>query len=84
MITLKPNILFITIDSLRADRCYGKIKTSKTPNIDKLIENGIYFSQAFSTADQTGTSISSLFTGAFPIQSGTTQFNFSEKTLNIF
>ena len=84
MITLKPNILFITIDSLRADRCYGKIKTSKTPNIDKLIKNGIYFSQAFSTADQTGTSISSLFTGAFPIQSGTTQFNFSEKTQTYF
>lgn len=81
---MRPNILFITIDSLRADRCRGKIKTSKTPNIDKLINNGIYFSQAFSTADQTGTSISSLFTSSFPIQTGTTQFNFSEETLTYF
>jgi len=81
---MRPNILFITIDSLRADRCQSKIKTSKTPNIDKLISNGVYFSQAFSTADQTGTSISSLFTGSFPIQTGTTQFNFNENTQTYF
>ena len=81
---MRPNILFITIDSLRADRCRSKIKTSKTPNMDKLIDNGIYFSQAFSTADQTGTSISSLFTSSFPIQTGTTQFNFSEDTRTYF
>ena len=36
---MKPNILFIVIDSLRADKCYGNEKTSVTPNIDKLIEN---------------------------------------------
>ncbi len=52
--------------------------------MDKLIDNGIYFSQAFSTADQTGTSISSLFTSSFPIQTGTTQFNFSEDTRTYF
>ncbi|EIJ66141.1 hypothetical protein BD31_I2198, partial [Candidatus Nitrosopumilus salaria BD31] len=43
---MKPNILFLVIDSMRSDKCYGKNKTSITPNIDSLIKQGIYFSQA--------------------------------------
>ena len=39
MSTLRvKNILFIIIDSLRADKFHGDEKTSKTPNIDKLIK----------------------------------------------
>ena len=43
---MKHNILFITIDSLRADKVYGQNKSSLTPNMDSLINNGIYFTQA--------------------------------------
>ena len=59
---MKPNILFIVIDSLRADKCHGEKKTSVTPNIDSLIENGTYFSQNITAAPSTIPSISSIFT----------------------
>jgi len=32
----RPNVLFIGIDSFRGDKCFGKNKSSKTPNIDKI------------------------------------------------
>ena len=38
---LKKNIVFFLIDGLRADQCHGENKSSKTPNIDLLIKNGI-------------------------------------------
>ena len=34
----KPNILFIIIDALRADKIYGPKKSPYTPNFDSLIE----------------------------------------------
>ena len=44
---MRPNILFFLVDGLRADQCFGKDKTSFTPNIDSLIQNGMYFTSAF-------------------------------------
>ena len=64
----KPNILFLLIDGLRADRCYGPQKTSKTPNLDHLIKNGILFDRAFSSSDGTPVSFGSIFTGVYPFQ----------------
>lgn len=63
--SVKSNILFICIDAFRADRCYGKNKSSKTPNIDYLIKNGTYFDQAFASSDETHTSFSSILTGLY-------------------
>jgi arylsulfatase A-like enzyme len=60
---LKPNILFLLIDGLRQDKCHGNKKTSVTPHIDSLIQNGVYFNQAICSAPVTFTSLSSLFTG---------------------
>ena len=65
---MKPNILFIVIDSLRADKCYGNEKTSVTPNIDKLIENGVYFTQNITSAPSTIPSMSSILTGLYPFE----------------
>ena len=67
---MKPNILFIVIDSLRADKCYGNKKTSVTPNIDSFIENGSYFNQAISCGDGTILAWSGLFTGLHPFKTG--------------
>ncbi|MBM15543.1 MAG: hypothetical protein CMH75_05590 [Nitrospina sp.] len=80
----KPNIFFLTIDSLRADKLFGSSKTSVTPNLDSIIENATYFTQAISSADQTGTSLASIFTAQFPITTGLTHFNFSTKTETYF
>ena len=47
--TTKPNILFLLVDSLRSDKCYGQKKTSITPNLDNLIKKGVCFTQTVSS-----------------------------------
>ena len=59
------------MDSFRADKCYGKSKTSKTPNLDSLIKNSVFFTNSVSSADGTTLSMSSIFTGLFPFKTGT-------------
>ena len=66
---MKPNILFIVVDSFQADKCFNKNKTSITPNIDFLINNGAYFSQTISTSPTTVPSFASIFTGLYPFES---------------
>ncbi len=63
----KPNILFIVVDTLRADSlsCYGYEKI-KTPNIDSLAHNGVLFEHAISQAPWTLPSMASLFTSFYP------------------
>jgi len=60
---MKPNIFSLLIDSLRADKFYGKEKTSYTPNLDSLIKEGVYFTQAITASPASVASISSMFTG---------------------
>jgi len=67
---LKPNILFIVIDSLRADKIFGKQKTSVTPNIDNLIKKSATFTNAFSCSDGTLSSVTSMFTSKFFFRTG--------------
>ena len=69
--------MIILLDACRADKFYGKEKTSKTPNLDSLIQNGAYFSQAISSAPVTIPSISSIMTSSYPfkaIMSGGSRF----------
>ena len=73
---MKPNILFIVIDSLRADKCYGDKKTSVTPNIDSLIKNGTYFSQNITSAPSTIPSMYSILTSLYPFECVTQEGNF--------
>lgn len=73
---MKPNILLLVIDSFRSDKFYGPEKTSITPNIDKLLENGVYFSQAISSAPASIPAISSILTGMFPFKSLRLENNF--------
>ncbi len=74
---MKPNVFLLIIDSFRSDKFYGNQKNSITPNIDSLIKNGSYFTQAISPADGTILSWSSIFTGKFPFKTGirSAQFN---------
>ena len=74
---MKPNIVFFLIDSLRADKVYGDDKTSITPNIDQMIENGIYFKNNISVADGTVFVLSSMFTGLYPFKTGVTKGGYS-------
>ena len=74
----KPNILFLLIDSLRADKVYGDQRSSKTPNLDEMIKTGTYFTQAISPSDATVLSLGSIFTGLLPFKTG----NIKNKRIN--
>lgn len=65
---MQPNIILLVIDSFRADKCYGSNKTSKTPTIDSLIKNGVYFTQTIASAPQSVPALASLFTSCYPFE----------------
>jgi arylsulfatase A-like enzyme len=68
-----PNIIFILIDALRVKNlgCYGYLRPT-SPNIDKLAEEGIIFKNAFSCINTTEPSLTTIFTGLYPISHGIT------------
>jgi arylsulfatase A-like enzyme len=74
----KYNILFIVIDTLRADYlgCHGG--NANTPNIDELAQNSIIFKNAFSASDFTAPSFLSIFSGLYPSEHGV--IDWSKKT----
>ena len=78
---MKPNILILSIDSLRFDKIFGKNKSALTPNIDKIIKSGVIFNQAISSSDTTGVSIGSMFTAKFSYRSGCTQYKIDSDVL---
>lgn len=64
----RPNIILISLDTLRADHlhCYGyERKTS--PFIDKLAENSVVFANCYSPTGKTLPSHMSMFTSLYPI-----------------
>ena len=64
--TKKPNIFFLLIDSFRADKFYGKDKTSLTPNLDSLIKKGVYFTQTINSSPASTSAIASVLTSKWP------------------
>ena len=64
---MKPrNILFITIDQLRADTLNGPLAACvDTPNLDRLKREGVSFSNHFSVTVPCGPSRASLLTGLY-------------------
>lgn len=66
-----PDIVFLVLDSLRADycSCLGEAQTT-TPVIDRLAENGCLYTEAYSTASWTVPATASIFTGKLPSEIG--------------
>lgn len=62
-----PNVLVISIDTLRADHlgCYGYSRAT-SPHLDALVQRGVLFERAYSSAPWTLPSYGSLFTGLLP------------------
>ncbi len=62
-----PNVVLITIDTLRADRvgCYG-YKPAQTPNLNRVAREGVYFRTMVAAAPLTLPSHCSIMTGTNP------------------
>src|SRR4051794_6810365 len=58
----QPNVLFISLDTVRADVAYP----GKMPNIERLRRHGTAFSQAVSSCPLTPVSHATVFTGLQP------------------
>lgn len=65
--THRPNILLVTIDTLRADHvgAYGA-SSARTPNLDRLAAEGVRCVDAIAAAPITMPSHASLLTGLYP------------------
>ena len=67
----RPNIILLTIDTLRADRlgCYGN-RAQLTPNIDRLASSGIRFAQAISGGSWTQAAFPVILTSSYAAMYG--------------
>ena len=61
----RMNILFITVDDLRPELGVYGVNQVKSPNIDNLAKNGLFFQKAYSQAPICGASRISVLTGMY-------------------
>ncbi len=68
---IRPNIVLITIDTLRADHlgCYG-YERNTSPQIDRLASSGLVFEHAIAQAPWTLPSMASIMTSLYPREHG--------------
>lgn len=64
----KPNILLVSIDSLRADACSFLDAKDTTPNMARLAERSAVFTKAISPSGWTLPVHTSVFTGLYPTE----------------
>jgi len=67
----RPNVVLITIDTLRADHCsvYG-YSNETTPVLQRLASEGARFETAYAPTSETAPSHATIFTGLYPISHG--------------
>lgn len=73
---MKPNIILITVDALRADYAYGQKNTH--PFLTSMMEKSVIFSRAISPAPSTTQTFRCLFTNMYPnedIQTSGSKYN---------
>jgi len=67
----RPNILILSIDTLRGDHCsFNGYSRKTTPNLDELAREAVTFSNAFSCSPITLPSLGSIMTGKYPQNHG--------------
>lgn len=73
--TEKPNIIFILADDLgwKDLSCYGST-FYETPNLDRLAEEGMLFTNAYASSNVCSPSRSSIMTGQYPVNTGITDW----------
>jgi len=70
----RPNLVLLTIDTLRADHlsCYGHFRKT-SPFIDALAAESLLFERCYATIPHTTPSHASILTGVLPLEHGITQ-----------
>lgn len=72
----RPNVILITISSLRADHVsslgYGR---QTTPNFDEFAKDNILFTNAFATSSWQMPAVGSIYTSLYPTDHGATHIN---------
>lgn len=67
---MKPNVLILVVDSLRADRVRGSDRSCRTPTLDDFSQSAAAFTRAFSVASTTTPCTASILTGTYPFVHG--------------
>jgi len=70
------NVLFILIDTLRADRlgAYG-YERDTSPSLDEFTSTGVRFDRHLAQSSWTKCSMASLWSGLYPMRTGVTRYN---------
>ena len=82
--TKRPNIIFVLTDDQRWDTLGGMGNTIiQTPNVDRLAEQGVVFTNAFVTTSICMTNRACIFTGQYAARHGVVNFktNFTDAQL---
>jgi choline-sulfatase len=73
-----PNLLLITVDTLRPDHLgYMGYARKTSPAIDRLASEGVMFTHATSVSGWTLPSVATILTGQYPKDHGATDFHWS-------
>jgi choline-sulfatase len=62
----KPNVVLVTVDTLRYDIGFAGYERPVSPNIDKLAASSIVYDRAYSLASYTGKSVGPMLIGKYP------------------
>ena len=67
--TDRPNVVLVTVDSLRADHCgFAGYERDTTPTLDRMAEDGLNFETAIAPGPATPESMPAVFTGQYPVE----------------
>jgi arylsulfatase A-like enzyme len=67
---MRPDVLILVVDSLRADRVVGEDRRCRTPNLDRFRDSATAFTKAFSVASTTTPCTASILSGTYPFVHG--------------
>jgi arylsulfatase A-like enzyme len=67
---IRPNILVLLIDCLRADALSGARRGARIPTLDRLMHSGVVCTQAIASASSTTPCVASLLTGMYSFVHG--------------
>ncbi|KAA9398353.1 DUF229 domain-containing protein [Haloarcula sp. CBA1130] len=77
-----PNIVLLTIDALRADHLSGHgYDRDTSPELDALLEDGLWFDTAFSASSHTAEAVPSILTGRYPDEAINTNYRLDTSSI---